>query len=79
VLGIAQSVLTQTVAAEISTHSFAAYMVGYPVWGRLLDVLPHLVQGHCADQTVLYSAGEQVGTGLLHQHAHDVGSGAEMS
>jgi hypothetical protein len=42
-------------------------------------VFPHLVQGHCTDQTVLYGAGKQVGTGLLHQHADDVGSGAMMS
>lgn len=41
-------------------------------------MFPHLVQGHCANQTVFYGAGEQVGTGLLHQHTDDVSSGAVM-
>jgi hypothetical protein len=71
-------VLTKTATAVVSTHALSAHVVGCPDRVRILDVFPHLVQGHCTDQTVLYGAGEQVGTGLLHQHSDDVGSGALM-
>ena len=40
--------------------------------GWYFDVFPHLVQGDCTNETVLYGAGEQVGAGLLYQHADDV-------
>ena len=44
--------------------------------GWNLDVFPHLVQGYCAYQAVLYGAWEQIGAGFLDQHTYDVAPGA---
>lgn len=45
--------------------------------GRQLgDAAPHDVEDGCADQTVLYGAGEEEGGGVLHQWADYVGTPA---
>ena len=59
--------LTQAVAAPVPAH-----VVGDGRCRRHLEVLPHLVESDCTYQTVLYGAGEQKGTCVLHQHSHDV-------
>jgi hypothetical protein len=60
----------------ISTYGLAANVTVRCPDGRNLDVLPHLVEGHCANQAVFYGAWEQIGTGLLDKHTYDVAPGA---
>ena len=63
--------LTYTATALRSTSVVVTHVVLCPD-GWILDVFPHLVQGHCANQAVLYGAREQVGAGLLDQHTYYV-------
>jgi hypothetical protein len=74
--GILKLVLTYTGASVFSSWNMGAHVVELCPDGWDLDVFPHLVQGHCADQAVLYGTWEQVGGGLLDKHTHDVASGA---
>jgi len=71
-------VLTYTATAVLSTSAVLAHAVVLCLGGWKLDIFPHLVQGHCANQAVLYGAGEQVGAGFLDQHTYDVAPGAEI-
>lgn len=48
-----------------STYAVVTRVVELCLDGWNLDIFPHLVQGHCANQAVFYGAWEQVGAGLL--------------